>query len=275
MHHVLPSSASRSLGVALALCAVGVASCEPELLIGELTCGPLLQDGGNAGAPAWEDETVPVPWSTGFEDGFCGYTESGGYCYAAGNAEFGLVSEPVHTGSMAVAFSLTEQQEAGERGSRCLSQGVLPVEARYGAWFYIPEGADSFLLWNLFHFDGRDGGPPHGLWDVSIDQEEDGTLRLYLFNFLSGEELFTSGRVVPLGRWFHVEVIWRRSDQADGRFELLQDGASLIALENIPTDDSVSARFYVGNLIRDMSPGPSVLYVDDVTIEPIAVPGGP
>lgn len=37
------------------------------------------------------DKIVQVPWTTGFETGFCDYQRSGGICYSAPDASYEIV----------------------------------------------------------------------------------------------------------------------------------------------------------------------------------------
>ena len=47
---------------------------------------------------------------------------------------------------------------------------------------------------------------------------------------------------------------------------LYQDGALLLEVTGIVTDDTDVAQWYVGNLAKALTPPDSTLYVDDVTI---------
>src|SRR5437773_3543233 len=57
-------------------------ACAPKVSAGEWQCPSDggASDDGTSKAPLITDP-VTVPWSTGFEDGFCDYTELAGYCY--------------------------------------------------------------------------------------------------------------------------------------------------------------------------------------------------
>src|SRR6185369_43585 len=57
--------------------------CEPEVVVGDWSCATASseQADGEAGAPS-SSLAIEVPWSTSFEDGFCGYAKVRGFCYA-------------------------------------------------------------------------------------------------------------------------------------------------------------------------------------------------
>ncbi len=257
-----------SAGVALACLASG---CEPELVVGTWACpAPDVPPPGDAGATASLEKIVGVPWTTGFEKtGFCDYGRAGGFCYSSPGASYEIVDAPVHGGSSAAAFSATADPAADGAQARCFREGALPSEALYGAWFYVPSLADDAGNWNLMHFQGGAPNALHGLWDVSLDVVEDGTLALYVFDFLRG----TSRRVpagvapaVPIGAWFRVEFRLRRAADSTGEVALYQDGALLLTLTGLATDDTDFGQWYVGNLVNALTPPDSTLYVDDVAI---------
>ena len=217
--------------------------------------------------PAAEGDPVEVPWTTGFENDFCDYMETGGFCYADPDASYEIVDAPVHGGRYAAAFSVTTDSSRNGWQTRCARQGVLPVEATYGAWYYIPSLAKTTDNWNLFHFRGGAPDDWHGLWDVSLNTADDGSLYLELYNFLNDSVRAPDAPPpVPIGSWFHVEFRLLRAKDATGEVALYQDGALLLEVTGIVTDDTDVAQWYVGNLAKALTPQDSTLYVDDVTI---------
>jgi hypothetical protein len=247
-------------------------SCEPDLDVGDWACvrAPAEQAGGEAGAAATH-EAITVPWSTSFEDGFCGYSDVHGYCYAdastsgsSADAQYRLTSSPTHSGRLAATFRI-DASGAGQQ-SRCVRQGILPNEAYYGAWFFIPAPVTSASNWNLMHFRGGDDG--HGLWDVSIDRAPSGALSLFVYDFLRETKRVRTGNLlVPIGSWFHLVFFLRRAATDTGEVALYQDGQRVLQVVNIATDDSSWGQWYCGNLARALTPPDATIYVDDVTID--------
>lgn len=245
---------------------LGSLSCRPDLIVGSWTC----DDSGASVPPAEQTappEELELPWHTGFEDGFCGYADPGGFCYANPDASYELVSSPVHSGDHAAAFHIPGDPNRDGLQARCARTGLLPEAAYYGAWFYVPAAVTSIDLWNLFHFDGNGADVHHDLWDVSLAVNPDGTLRAYVFDFLRmvTREADTDGEV-PVGEWFQLEVYWERATDPSGTFELYVDGNLVLSLTDLVTDDSDQGEWYVGSLATDLMPRPNTLYVDDVTI---------
>lgn len=217
--------------------------------------------------PSPTDHDISVPWSTSFEAEFCAYDRAGGFCYADPAASFETVEAPVHTGRHAAAFSIaTVTAEDGDQ-TRCVNQGRLPLEATYGAWFYLPTNVSAAKNWNLIHFQGGVPDNWHGLWDVSIEASAEGMF-LYVFDALNDGVLHKASVSLPLpvATWFHVEFFLRRAADATGSVALYQDGQLLLQLDSVVTDDSNAAQWYLGNLANELTPSDYTLYVDDVSV---------
>jgi hypothetical protein len=178
------------------------------------------------------------------------------------------VDAPVHGGRSAAAFSVSSDPSGNGVQARCFREGTLPREARYGAWFYIPVLAANTGNWNLIHFQG--GDDLHNLWDVSLGTADDGSLYVYLFDFLNGSiRTPNPAPEVPIGSWFQLEFRLRRAMDATGEVALYQDGALLMELTGLRTDDTDFGQWYVGNYADGLMPPDSTLYVDDVTIRAV------
>ena len=250
------------------LLAVAALACEPELVVGtratlEATCS---YDPGSAGAGP-EDKVVEIGFTTGFESGdFCDYFRVGGSCYDTGVASHAIVGSPVHGGESAAAFSVTGGPDVSH--TRCFLEGVLPTDAVYGAWFFVPRPAENVGNWNLMYIQGL-VGPDPGLWDVSLSSADDGSLHLYIFSH-TGQPLPPpdQGVVVPIGAWFEVEFRLLRATDATGAVALYQDGVLVQEATGIVTDAAEfdAEQWYVGNFADALTPPESTIYVDDVTV---------
>lgn len=247
-------------------------SCEPTLVVGTWACDP---NGSGPLPPPDTSVTEPLelPWETGFENGFCAYSDTGGFCYANPAASYELVDSPVRSGTRAAAFHVAGQEGDGLQ-ARCARHGILPEAAYYGAWFYVPVPITSSNNFNLFHFDGNGADVHHDLWDVSLELDGDGELSAYVFDFLrmtTRRPTAGLGRV-PVGEWFHLEVYWVRATDPTGTFALYVNGVEALSLTDLITDDSEAGEWYVGSLATELRPQPNTLYVDDVTLS--ATPRG-
>jgi hypothetical protein len=244
-----------------------VSACEPNLVVGKWDC----QAAGGQGSTQEVNAPVAVPWSTSFEDAFCDYNAVAGYCYAAKRASYDTVTMPVHSGKSAAAFSVIADDGFDGYQARCVRRGQLPSAASYSAFFFIPSAPTAAANWNLIHFRGgvADGSPLHGLWDVSLARQADGTFQVFVFDFLNapnGMTRATTASAVPIGSWFQLEVHLERAADASGRFAVYQDGELALSLTNVVTDNTSYGEWYVGNLAASLTPPESILYVDDVAI---------
>jgi hypothetical protein len=247
------------------LCAAAACACDPTVIIGTRVCQQAPDD---AGPGQSGDGSVPLPWSTGFENGFCDYAPPVGFCYEGGGGSYSLVTSPVHSGRYAAAFSVNAAIDGGSQ-ARCVLQGVFPTAAYYSAWYYVP--APAVVVnggnWNLFHFQG--GSDLHGLWDMSLSSPNDGGLYAFVRDYVTfAASNSTAAPPIPIGRWFHFEVYVKRANDATGEISLLQDGVPAGQLTGLATDNTDVGQWYVGNLTSTnaIMPPVSTVYVDDVTI---------
>lgn len=244
-------------------------SCS-KLVIASFQCQE-PQDSGAATADIGDSgEPFPFPWSTGFESGFCDYLAGSGFCYTSpgDSARYRIVTSPVHSGKYAAAFSVIGDKSKNDTDSRCVRQGILPEQAYYSAWYYVPAIANNSGVWNLFHFQGP--SPDKGLWDISlINHPETGGLQLVLYQFQPSTAHDLSPDI-PIGTWFHLQMLLKIASTATGEVGVWLDGNSIYQQGSLATDplDSKFAQWYVGNLATDMSPRESTIYVDDVSVEP-------
>lgn len=252
---------------------VPLLACDPTHVIGGWACaGPsseMLVDEQNVVDK--EATRLPTSWSTGFEDGFCGYSALDGYCYARGGGGFAIVTSPVHSGQFAAAFTVDTSDSAPDRSdqARCVATGVLPKAAWYGAWYYIPRSQRTNGNWNLFHFQGRNELEEEfrNLWDLSLVNDDTGDLRLSVVNSLAGIATAPSGMPkIPIGSWFHLEFYLDRASDARGQVTVLLNDQMVLQLINLTTDDTRWTQWYVGNLADALAPADSTVYVDDVTL---------
>jgi hypothetical protein len=217
---------------------------------------------------------IDLPWSNGFEDGFCGYAHARGYCYSDPEAAYSLVESPTHSGVRAARFFVTATGNRG-RQTRCVREGALPPDATYGAWYFLPDVPETTVNWNLMFFQVTGTNPLNAkVWDVSIHIADDGTLRLHMFDQINNDDVVAPKDdeipELPVGSWVHLEFRWKRALGTTGEVQLFQDGVRIQHAENIQTDrsDSTWAQWYVGNLVDSQTPPESTVYVDDVSIRP-------
>lgn len=248
------------------------ASCAPKLNAGEWQCA-----GADAGAAGTSQSSaitdpVPVPWSDGFEDGFCDYLRKDGPGYCYGDEPYVLVTEPHRPGGHFAAEFKVIGGQMNDNQTRCVRQGELPLAAYYGAWYYIPQAPNDQSVWNLWHFQGGDDpDSQHDLWDVSLaNGAQAGQWELMVLDRPSGFENYRrtdNPRIpIPIGSWFHIELFLKRASDATGEIALYQDGLLLFDRMNLKSDASKFTQWYVGDWAHSDTPENSSLYVDDMSI---------
>lgn len=264
-------------GVLLVLCvaAWSMLACQSESVIAAWSCpqpseATQLGSAGAAGSggSSATGDAFPQPWSTGFENGWCDFADGRGAFADSGERSKEVVTEPVHSGSFAAAFTINS---ANPGQMRCMRQGSMPSEAKYGAWYYIPalakvETPDG--IWNLFHFQGDNELNRGHLWDISLVNLASGALRLEVFNYWVKLPDQSKAPPIPIGAWFHIEMYWKRAADDTGEVIVYQDGVAIFQVANVQTDNSDSmVQWYVGNYAHLLDPVDSTVYVDDVTID--------
>ena len=265
-----PARLLRRLRAAVSAC-LGLSlfvACEPTLHVGDLELECSTAEGGASSSTTTSDP-VPAPWETGFEDGFCSYKEGAGFCYNDPSSVYELVKTPVHSGMFAAGFELRTNGASGIRQTRCVRSGVLPEEAFYEAWYYVPSGISAVRQFNLFHFRG---GPPgamfQGLWDVSVDGPNGEELTPYVLDIVRTRRYDPeASQPIPLDRWFKLTFYLKRAADTTGEVALFLDGTELVRVPNVITDDTPSQQWYVGSYSNNVAPSSTVtVFVDDVSI---------
>jgi hypothetical protein len=237
--------------------------CSGKVVIATWSCRQ-QGDAATQSAPSANDAGDALEfWSTGFEDGFCDYL-AGGFCTPDIH---NIVPSPVHNGHYAAAYTVTSSRAQ----SRCFRQGVLPQQAYYSAWYYVPAviKADIADNWNIIHFQEID--PSNGnwatTWDVLLANDNNAGLRMEVWNELARTHPDMGGAPsIPIGRWFQIEVFLKRAMDNTGEFSLFQDKASILHLTGLPTELSPRGQWYVGNYWYNLPTSESTGYVDDVSV---------
>lgn len=255
----------------IAVLSLTAPACESALDVGEWKCtaAPLyIPPDGSPDLPGRET-VVDTEWQSGFEDGFCGYTRARGFCYSAPGATYEIVDAPARSGRKAAAFTISTDDDRDGEQTRCVREGVMPKDAYYGAWFYIPGGTTNNDNWNLMHFrNAMEGGSPMGDWDVSLVSTDDGRLVPWLRDYVSGSRIPPSWDFeVPVDEWFSLSVRIIRESTATGAAALFLNDELVVERTDIVTVGEVTwGQWYVGNLATDLTPSDSTIYVDDVSI---------
>ena len=249
------------LGLAVvAGCARDVAVGHEDLLAAEPgVAGASGSPGDSAGALVWSAEHELSSFDEWLEGG-------DGIKYVMRSGQLAITSEHAHGGEQAFSASITAND--GELHQAVMGRVVRLAEGRYGAWYLLPE-APSAAIWVIMKLsNGRDVDR----FDLDIEAPDGAEPRLRLYEH--GPEWITepSPVVFPVGRWVHVEVLYRSTPEGDGRLVVLQDGQQVLATGERPTAADDQVTFFCGSVSRQVSPAPYRLFIDDATIHQETVP---
>ena len=95
-----------------------------------------------------------------------------------------------------------------------------PPEAYYGAWFFIPASVQVGSWLSLHHFGyHRTAGAPETtpLWDFNVYPGPDGNLIAHLYDSMAVANTDQTNPIpVPVARWVHFEIFYRKARGRDG-----------------------------------------------------------
>ena len=159
----------------------------------------------------------------------------------------------------------------------------LPDEGYYSAWFYFPRHNEPKVWWNIFQFkstrDGETGNQSQPMWTLNVDSDE-GQMWLYLYTKFNSPRQHSrqipSERVdLPIGRWVHIEALYKHSTTNDGRISIWQDGVLLYDVKAVRTAIGKRVTWGIGNYTDDIDPSTATIYADDavISLEQIGVDG--
>ena len=233
---------------------------------GELAGG--VMNGGSAGAELVGPPSGPLLWSADHETAsFEQWLSDGeGIQYEQRTGQLELTTERAHSGTHAVRATITTDD--GELHQAMLGRNIRLREGRYGAWYLLPESprAGYWVILKLSN------GPQTDRFDLDIEAPEGAAAHLRLFEHPDNWITEPASIAFPIGRWVHVEVLYRSSPNPDGRLLVLQDGQLVLdsGARITASDDLVT--FYCGSTSRFVAPSPYSLFIDDASIYADAFP---
>lgn len=254
---------------------LALASCARTVTVGHedaLSAGGDASTGGepsaggepNAGGGGGPSATDGLFWSAAHEGAsFDEWLDDGqGIQFTERMGQLALTSERAHSGSS--AFTATITTDSGQLQQAMMGRNIRLFEGRYGAWYLLPEAprADYWVIMKLSNGSSKDR------FDIDIEAKAGGAAHLRLFEH--SKEWITEPASVdfPIGRWVHVEALYRSTPSSNGRLIVLQDGEAVLdsGLRYTADDDYVT--FFCGSTSRAVAPSPFRLFIDDASIGP-------
>jgi hypothetical protein len=176
--------------------------------------------------------------------------------------ELAITSERAHSGSSAFSATITTGNDLLQQAM--MGRNIRLFEGRYGAWYFLPKAprADYWVIMKLSNGSSKDR------FDIDLEAKAGGAVHLRLFEHSKDWITEPAGLDFPIGRWVHVEALYRSTPSANGRLIVLQDGQAVLdsGLRYTADDDYVT--FFCGSTSRSVTPSPFRLFIDDASIGP-------
>jgi hypothetical protein len=226
------------------------------------SCAPRLDLGSDLLWSAKHESGDLSEWSTGAPGGGVADTP---------DATVAVTTEVAHTGKYAV--KLTNSAVGAIKTARLWHQADFPEEAYYSVWYYLPRAYQTSVDWTILQFRSPTDDPAiiSQFMDVDLRSLPGGELILTLFDHRPQYLRFPTpdpALLVPVGRWFQIEVFYRNIPDDTGRFTLWLDGKLNYDIVGRPMTPSKTVYWTPCSVSEDISPTQSEIYVDDAAVSP-------
>jgi hypothetical protein len=206
-------------------------------------------------------------WSADHETGDLSqwYENQSGAVFNTGTGQVSITEAVTHKGRY--ALDLTIHAGDGEaHAARIFRWYEDPKEAYYSAWFYFPQHFEPELWWNVFQFKSRTDTRNDPMWMLNVGNRSSGQMYLYLVYWPTNDSYSQHVLNLPMKRWVHIEVFYRRATAKTGRITVWQDGIMLFDFNNVQTAIADNVQWSVSNYTDSISPNDVTIYVDDAAI---------
>jgi hypothetical protein len=150
-------------------------------------------------------------------------------------------------------------------------QDDFPKEAFYSAWYYLPRAYQTKVDWTIMQFRTPTDNPDRlgQFLDVNMRSLPGGELILSIYDHRAQYLRLPTADpavVIPVQRWFQVEVFFRNAPDATGRFTLWVDGKLNYDIASRPMAPIPTVYWTPCSITSDLTPTQSEIYVDDAAI---------
>lgn len=175
-----------------------------------------------------------------------------------------VITTQAHSGKYAVNVTLSSEVALWRHGT-------FPKEAYYSAWFFLPHDFQQITSWTIMTFGSvtADGAGRHEQTILNLRTLPGGQIVLFVFD--DGEylqlPLAAPPAVVPVSKWFQLEVFYRNANDPSDKIQIWIDGVQVYDVPNRPSRVTPDMYLGIGN-IPDVGviPAPVQILVDDVAI---------
>ncbi len=186
-----------------------------------------------------------------------------------------ISSDVVHTGRYAV--KITNGAVSMYEAAHLWRQDAYPTSAYYSAWFYLPRTYQTTADWSIMQFEVPTTAADSGVLSLELDIDlrslPTGDLILSVYDHRAAylrSPTPDPAILVPIGRWFQIEVLYRNASDDTGEVIIWMDGQVNYDLQR-PFGGSPDVYWTVGSKTEGLSPAESVIYMDDAAVSRVRV----
>jgi hypothetical protein len=215
-----------------------------------------------------------ILWWTDHETGdVSDWEQDGGSIWTAAGGQLDVVTGVARSGRYALRASATSSDMLSEAVVQ--RAGVMPVDAYYSAWYFVPVAETPIHYWVFFKLRSRcvASDPSAGaaeVWDLDFLADGAGGMRFGLFGHAkNANEPPVAMPSVPIGRWFQIEAFLRATDDDTGQLTVWMDDVNIFDVQarpTWPTQVMPCVEWSVGGITDMITPPSATFYVDDAAI---------
>jgi len=180
-----------------------------------------------------------------------------------------LSAERARSGSYSV--KLTRPGVSGD-GGPIVFRELGAARAYYSAWYHLPSAPQAVSYWTVTQIRALPAADPdqapHGI-NVNLRVLPGGEVVLLVFdNDEAGLQtpLADPPAFVPVGRWFHLELLYEHVEAAPGKLTVWLEGTRVYEVRTGALLGDASAYFMPCNVAKELGSDPVAIFVDDVAI---------
>jgi Polysaccharide lyase len=241
-------------------------------LLGLPACGRRLDLGSDLIWSATHEVGNLSEWSAGASatasDGASGGASGGGLSDAP-DTSVDISTDFAHSGQYSV--KLTNGAIGNVHVARLWRQDDFPQQAFYSVWYYLPRAYQTKVEWVILQFRTPTGSTtePSQFLDVSLRSLPGGEMILTLYDHRAPylrEPTPDPAVLVPVGRWFQIQVLFNNVPNENGRFTLWLDGKLNYSITKRPMAPIPNLYWTPCSITSDLAPTQSAIYVDDAAV---------
>jgi hypothetical protein len=180
--------------------------------------------------------------------------------------------EHVHGGRYAAKLTIDATGGGVQQNSGLARLGILPTEAYYSAWYFLPRSITVGDFWVIFKFRQRrvvdDPNSAAELYDLDLVSLAGGEMSVALYDHRIAADvpLGVPAPIVPVGAWFHVEAFYRNAPDQTGRVTYWLDGRMIVDVTGKPTGPNAWVEWDACNVGTNLTPSTAVVFIDDAAM---------